>query len=152
MTRSQREQVATDASRSVSFANASRGGSAQNGHSDVRSPAGGHPLRQAATCRCHRPLSAPEGRHWWPRRDAEPDSSIEMVAVHGEDPWFLHRVRMADGWRTHGAGSCYAESSPARPWAQIGTCWAGADHPVVDVTGWDTISDSAEKLAHQQEH
>ncbi len=152
MVRSQREDVATDGSGLVSFTNASRGKPAGNGHcADVHPPADAYAGQRGASCRCHRPLSAPEGRHWWPRRDAEPDSSVTTVAVHGEDPWFLHRVRVDGGWHTRGAGSCYAESSPPKPWNQIGTCWAGAEHPVVDVTGWETVSDSAEKLAYQQE-
>lgn len=125
--------------------------------SNGRQPAqrNGHAPAVPAVCRCHRPLTAPEGAHWWPSRDPEPDGHIRVVAVYGEDPGFLRRVRVGGGWRTHGAGACYTESSPPRPWAQLGNCWAGAQHPVVDVTGWDSVadavSDSAEELAQQQQ-
>jgi hypothetical protein len=100
-----------------------------------------------AVCRCHRPLSAPDGPHWWPHQDAEPPDRVGVVAIYGEDPGFLRRVRVAGGWRTMGSGACHAGSGPPRPWEDLGACWAGAIHPVVDVTGWDRVSESAEKSA-----
>lgn len=104
-------------------------------------------LATPAVCRCHRPLAAPDHQHWWPHQDPEPPDRVSVVAVYGEDPGFLRRVRVRGGWRTMGAGACYADSSPPRPWSELGSCWAGGTHPVVDVTGWEYVSESAEQPA-----
>ena len=85
-------------------------------------------------CRCHLPLEPPGGIHWWPRRDAEPETGVRAVALYGQDPGFLRRERVAGGWHTEGAGAAYPESTPPGPWARAGRCWAQVDHPVVDVS------------------
>ena len=45
-------------------------------------------------CRCHRPLSSPDGRHWWPYRDAEPGPEVQVVALYGDEPGFLRMERV----------------------------------------------------------
>ena len=85
-------------------------------------------------CRCHRPLSPPPGPHWWPQRDPQPGPEVRVVAIYGENPEFLRRVRLNGGWRTAGSGAAHPDCTPPGPWLRTGQCWAGADHPVVDVT------------------
>jgi len=87
------------------------------------------------TCRCHRPLDAPPGSHWWPHRDPAPDERVQAVAIYRENPAFLRRVRVSGGWKTEGAGACHTAHTPPRPWAETGRCWAGTNHAVVEVAG-----------------
>ncbi|MBA2309866.1 MAG: hypothetical protein H0W01_11390 [Pseudonocardiales bacterium] len=88
----------------------------------------------ADTCRCHLPFDPPVGPHWWPSRDPEPATTVRTVALAGQDPAFLRAERDAAGWRTEGLGAAYPESTPARGWGDVGHCWDGVEHAVVDVT------------------
>jgi len=88
----------------------------------------------ADTCRCHLPLDPPFDRHWLPWRDPEPDSLVLAVALYGHDPAFLRRVRVTGGWHGQGSGSNHPQCTPPKPWADTGRCWAGEQHPVVDVS------------------
>jgi hypothetical protein len=90
----------------------------------------------ADLCRCHLPLDPPPDNHWLPWRDPEPESSVLAVALHGQHPTFLRRMRVPDGWHTEGSGANHPDSTPPRPWVEIGQCWAGEQHAVVDVTAF----------------
>ncbi len=90
----------------------------------------------AETCRCHLALDAPDGPHWWPSREPEPDTGVAAVAVAGQDPGFLRAERRPDGWHTEGHAAAYPEVTPSHGWDDVGRCWAGAHHPVVDVSDW----------------
>lgn len=59
---------------------------------------------------------------------------MRAVALYGQDPGFLRRVRVAGGWRGAGAAAAYPEYTPPIPWPTVGRCWAEVDHPVADVT------------------
>ena len=39
------------------------------------------------------------------------------------------------GWRTAGHAAAHPGYAPARMWGELGVCWAGTEHAVVDVTG-----------------
>ncbi len=88
----------------------------------------------ADECRCQLPLDPPIDRHWLPWRDPEPNSPVRAVALYGQDPGLLRRVRVAGGWHTEGVGAAYSECTPPGPWQRTGQCWAQVPHPVVDVT------------------
>ncbi len=90
----------------------------------------------ADTCRCHLPLGPPLERHWLPWRDPEPELTVLAVALHGQDPAFLRRVRVPGGWHGQGLGAAHPDVTPPRLWADIGRCWDGVEHPVVDVTAF----------------
>lgn len=95
-------------------------------------------------CRCHLPLDPPlqpAVRCWWPRREAEPGSHVRVVAMCGVDPRFLRRVREPGGWRSRGHGANHPDCTPPVPWSDVGSCWAGAEHAVVDAT--DTLVPAA---------
>ncbi len=89
----------------------------------------------ADTCRCHLPLDPPFDRHWLPWRDPEPELAVLTVALYGHDPAFLRRVRVPGGWLSQGSGACHPGCIPPNQWQDIGWCWAGVQHPVVDATG-----------------
>lgn len=59
---------------------------------------------------------------------------MRAVARYGQDPKLLRRVRVAGGWHGEGVAAAYPERTPPVPWPRAGRCWAGVDHPVVDVT------------------
>ncbi len=84
--------------------------------------------------RCHLPLTAPAGRRWLPWCDPEPGVAVLAVALYGEDPALLRRVRVPGGWHTQGSGANYPDCMPPRAWSAINRCWDGIQHPVVDAT------------------
>ena len=87
-------------------------------------------------CRCHRSFSVPEGAYWRPMRDPEPGLRVQTVAFVGDDPAVLRMVRVPDGWHGQGVAAPHPELTAPEPWAVVGQCWAGQEHPVVDVTAW----------------
>ncbi len=92
------------------------------------------------SCRCHRPLRPPSGQHWYPQLDPEPGPRVQAVALHGDDPQYLRRVRVPGGWHGRGHAANHPDATPPVAWAQTGQCWAGHEHPVIDVTA--ALSDS----------
>ncbi|MGI9002936.1 MAG: hypothetical protein ACR2GH_14960 [Pseudonocardia sp.] len=88
----------------------------------------------AEPCRCHRPLTAPDGQHWWPHRDPEPGPEVRVVVLWGDEPAFLRSVRVDGGWHAHGFATPRLDPTPPQPWTVTGRCWAGVHHPVVDAT------------------
>ncbi len=88
----------------------------------------------ADLCRCHLPFDPPAGPHWWPARDPEPGEHVLAVAIYGQDPRFLRRVRVAGGWLSQGSAANYPDCTPPAPWTYTGRCWDDVDHSVVDVT------------------
>jgi hypothetical protein len=84
-------------------------------------------------CACGLPMGEPDGMHWHPERDPEPDG-VRVVARWGEDPPLRRAVRIADGkWTEQGFGvSHYLRISPIE-WHEVGVCSAGTRHPVVAV-------------------
>lgn len=89
----------------------------------------------ADRCRCHLPVDVPlDIQHWWPERDPEPGMRVRAVALYGQEPAFLHRVRVKGGWHTRGLGANHPGSTPPKSWEEVGQCWAGEKHAVVDVT------------------
>ncbi len=88
----------------------------------------------AERCRCRRPLTPPEGQHWWPHRDPEPGPEVRVVVVWGDKPHVLRSVRVEDGWHAQGFAAPYPEHTPPEPWTATGRCGAGSQHPVVDAT------------------
>ncbi|MGI9001268.1 MAG: hypothetical protein ACR2GH_06335 [Pseudonocardia sp.] len=85
-------------------------------------------------------MDSPEGPHWWASRDPEPGPEVLAVALLGRDPGFLRSVRVLGGWHTRGAAATYADLALPEPWAQVGCCWDGVEHPVLDVTAASMIS------------
>ncbi|MGH3567177.1 MAG: hypothetical protein ACRDRH_14330 [Pseudonocardia sp.] len=79
-------------------------------------------------------MSPPDGRHWWPYRDAEPGPEVGVVVLYGDEPGFLRMERVDGGWHSQGVAAPYPELTPPQPWAATGRCWAGAAHPVMDAT------------------
>jgi len=99
-------------------------------------PSGGGVVAELV-CRCGLPLDPPRGEgSWRPCCDPEPDMGVRAVALVGQDAAFLRSVRTSDGWHTEGLGAAHPESSPSRGWGDVGRCWAGEQHPVVDVSDW----------------
>ena len=97
-------------------------------------------------CRCGLSLKPQLAGFWWPRRDPEPGPEVRGVALFGQDPGFLRRVRVAGGWHTEGSGAAHPGCTPPAPWQRTGQCWAQVAHPVVDVTvflDWLDESDPA---------
>ncbi len=88
----------------------------------------------ADTCRCHLPFDPPDGPHWWPSRDPEPNTSVRVVALAGRDPALLRSERDTGGWRTAGLFAAHPRFTPAKGWGDVGRCWDGIEHAVVDVT------------------
>jgi len=86
----------------------------------------------ADRCRCGLPLDPPNGRHWWPARDTEPDATVRSVVMVGQQPDHLRAERVDDGWHTRGLLANHAEHTPPRPWSELGRCWAGTKHAVVE--------------------
>ena len=58
------------------------------------------------------------------------------VALHGQDPRFLRRIRVQGGWRSRGLGAAHPDATPPAHWAEIGQRWAGEQHVVIDVTAF----------------
>lgn len=85
-------------------------------------------------CRCHLPLAPPDGPHWWPQRDPEPDERVLAVALYGQNPSLLRLVRLRDGWHRRGWGANHLDATPPVPWTGAGQCWAGVHHAAVDAT------------------
>lgn len=91
----------------------------------------------ADRCRCHLPLVPPTdtGPHWWPSRDPEPDPTVQAVTLVGQQPTFLRTERRGGKWYTAGAAAAHPESPQAKGWGDVGRCWDGIEHAVIDVTG-----------------
>lgn len=90
----------------------------------------------ADVCRCHLPIDPPDdtGPHRWPAREPEPAATVRAVALVGQDPIFLRAERDGAGWRTAGHAAAHPGCVPARLWRELGVCWAGTSHAVIDVT------------------
>jgi len=88
-------------------------------------------------CRCHLPLGPPEASTacWWPSRSPEPDTTVQAVALAGQDPGFLRTERRGRYWFTAGAAAAHPDHPQPKGWGEVGRCWNGAEHAVVDVTG-----------------
>jgi hypothetical protein len=86
-------------------------------------------------CRCGLALEPPaDVKHWYPRREASP-SWVTVVVRYGEAPELRRAERVENGWTEHGPKvNFYSDRTPPMPWAEVGTCWVGTHHPVVDVT------------------
>ncbi len=97
----------------------------------------------AERCRCGLPVKPPSGPHWVPGRDVEPGPQVRAVALYGQDPGLIRRVRAPGGWHTEGAGAAHPESTPPGPWQRTGQCWAQVAHTVVDVTDFVAWVDGA---------
>jgi len=91
-------------------------------------------VREVGHCRCHRSLSRPDRPHWWPLRDLEPGPEVRVVVLYGDHPDFLRMVRVPTGWHGQGAAAPHPDRTPPEPWATVGRCWAGSQHPVIDAT------------------
>jgi hypothetical protein len=98
-------------------------------------------------CQCHRVLSAPEAPHWFPMRDQEPGAEVRIVAFAEDDPAVLQMVRVLGGWHGQGVAAPHPELTSPEPWVLVGVCWAGRQHPVVDVTSWKSHPSRAETRA-----
>lgn len=101
----------------------------------------------ADVCRCHLPVDPPDGigSHWWPSRHPEPDPTVQTVALVGQDPAFLRVERRRGKWYTAGHGQTHPDCPQPKGWGDVGWCWAGAEHAVIDVTtrqslGWPLIT------------
>jgi hypothetical protein len=81
-------------------------------------------------------MGSPYERHWWPATSPEPDTAVRAVALAGQDPSFLRAERREDGWHTDGLGAAHPGASQPRGWGELGQCWAGVEHPVVNVSDW----------------
>ncbi|MDQ3578073.1 MAG: hypothetical protein M3443_10840 [Actinomycetota bacterium] len=90
----------------------------------------------ADVCRCHLPVDPPDGcgPHWWPSRHPEPATSVQAVALVGRDPRFLRVERRGGQWYSAGLGAAHPESPQPKGWGDVGRCWNGVEHAVVDVT------------------
>lgn len=89
-------------------------------------------------CSCYRSFLTPVGRtSWRPTRDREPTAEVRVVAFDGDDPAVLRMVRVPDGWHARGIAAPHPNRTGPELWTSVGQCWAGREHPVVDVTDWD---------------
>jgi len=86
-------------------------------------------------CHCHRSFGAPD-RYWRPMHDPEPGAEVRAVAFVEDDPSVLRMVRVPGGWHGQGVAAPHPELTGPEPWALAGQCWAGQEHPVVNVTDW----------------
>lgn len=59
---------------------------------------------------------------------------MHIIALYGDDPGYLRRVRVPGGWHTRGHAANHPDATPPVQWANTGRCWAGRHHPVIDVT------------------
>jgi hypothetical protein len=72
--------------------------------------------------------------HWHPERQPEPPQ-VSVVARWGEDPRLRRAARITYGkWAELGhMVNFYADRTPPLAWNEVGECWAGTRHPVVEV-------------------
>jgi len=97
----------------------------------------------AERCRCRRPLTPPDGPHWWPHRDPEPGPEVRVVVVHGDKPHLLRSVRVDGGWHAEGFAAPHPDHTPPEPWSATGRCGFRVQHPVVDATPYPTPEPAA---------
>lgn len=88
----------------------------------------------ADTCRCHLPFGPPDGPHWWPLHDPEPDQRVSAVALAGDNPRLMYLVRRPEGWSQQGVRVYHPDVIRPMPWTDVGRCWDGVHHAVVDAT------------------
>jgi nitrogen fixation protein len=83
-------------------------------------------------CPCYLSLVPPAGIvSYQPRRDLEPPGVQAVIRV-GDEPKFRQAIRVEGGWREDGA-SVRCGRPAVIPWRDVGNCWAGKSHPVVEV-------------------
>lgn len=87
-------------------------------------------MTKPTRCRCHLeldPKPSTDRRSWWPDRHNEPGPDVKAVVRYGASPQLFRAIRGRDGWREQ--GELYA-----KPWSEVGLCWAGNCHLVVETT------------------
>lgn len=84
----------------------------------------------SARCCCRlelHPQPPSDRRWWWPNRDPEPPEHVRAVVRYGQLSALYTATRQSDGrWQARNEGM-------TRPWREIGLCWVGTPHMVVEV-------------------
>jgi hypothetical protein len=103
---------------------------------DVRGPDCAHQDRTPAApeCSCGLPIEPPTWvAHWHSDKDPEP-TGVDAVARYGQSPQLRRAVRVPGGWAEVGSlVNFYIDRTPPLSWREVGTCWAGVRHPLVEV-------------------
>jgi hypothetical protein len=83
-------------------------------------------------CKCFLVLHAPaDVKMWRPHRDDDPGPAVRVVVRYGDRPEYRRVVRVAGGWQEEGAPvRCGLPAVIA--WREVGNCWAGESHPMVE--------------------
>lgn len=82
-------------------------------------------------CECFLVLHAPaEVTAWRPTRDNDPGPAVQVVVRYGDRPEYRRVGRVAGGWQEDGS-SVRCGRPAVIPWREVGNCWAGKSHPVV---------------------
>ncbi len=83
-------------------------------------------------CECFLVLHVPTGiKAWRPTREDDPSPAVKVVVRYGDRPEYRRVVRVASGWREDGS-SVRCGRPAVIPWRDVGNCWAGKSHPVVE--------------------
>ena len=83
-------------------------------------------------CECFLFLRAPDDvKVWRPTRDGDPGPTVGVVVRYGDRPEYRRVVRVAGGWQEDGS-SVRCGWPAVIPWRDVGNCWAGKSHPVVE--------------------
>ena len=53
----------------------------------------------------------------------------------GRDPALLRSERTGNGWRTAGLFAAHPGHLTPKGWGDVGRCWDGVEHAVIDITG-----------------
>jgi hypothetical protein len=68
---------------------------------------------------------------WQPLTGREPCPRVDpvhSVVIYGLDPMRMRSVQVPGGWLRHGS----SVRTRLIGWSQVGLCWCGLSHPVID--------------------
>jgi hypothetical protein len=75
------------------------------------------------------------------RAQDEPGPEVRVLVRYGDRPAYRRVVRVAGGWQEEGA-SVRCGRPAVIPWRDVGNCWAGKSHPMVEPDGESTTGES----------
>jgi hypothetical protein len=83
-------------------------------------------------CTCFLVLHVPTGvKALRPTRDDDPGPAVRVLVRFGDRPEYRRVVRVAGGWQEDGA-SVRCGRPAVIAWRDVGNCWAGKSHPMVE--------------------
>jgi len=73
-----------------------------------------------------------------------------MIVLNGDDPQSMRIMRVPGGWHAQGTAASHPELTAPEPWTEVGLCWAGREHPVVDATNYQPTRPQPDRTAPEQ--